>query len=112
MFDTCIPTRYGRHGTAFTRRGRIIILNAEFVRDPRPIDEACSCLVCRRYSRAYLRHLFKAGEMLGLRFLSYHNVFFYLQMMRDIRAAIQDDGFSDFAKKFLDQYQERTDAAI
>jgi queuine tRNA-ribosyltransferase len=106
MFDTCIPTRYGRHGTAFTRKGRVIILNAEFTKDPRPIDETCSCLVCRRYSRAYIRHLFKAGEMLGLRFLSYHNVFFYLQLMREIRAAIQEGRFADFAKNFLNQYRE------
>ena len=104
MFDTCIPTRYGRHGSVFTRKGRLIILNAEHAADKRPIDEDCECFVCRRYSRGYLRHLMKAGEMLGLRLLSYHNLFFYVQLMRDIRAAIEAGTFGAFHQSFLRAY--------
>jgi len=104
MFDTCIPTRYGRHGSVFTRKGRVIILNAEHIDDKRPIDEECECFVCRTYSRGYLRHLMKAGEMLGLRLLSYHNLFFYVRLMRDIRAAIEAGTFSAFHRSFLRAY--------
>ena len=104
MFDTCIPTRYGRHGSVFTRRGRIILLNAEFLRDETPLDPECGCEVCHKYSRSYLRHLMKAGEMMGLRMLSYHNLFFYFQLMRDIRAAIDEDRYADFRSEFLKAY--------
>ncbi|MBP7162114.1 MAG: tRNA guanosine(34) transglycosylase Tgt [Candidatus Omnitrophica bacterium] len=104
MFDTCIPTRYGRHGTVFTRKGRMILLNAEYSGDKRPMDEECECFVCRTYSRGYLRHLMKAGEMLGLRLLSYHNLFFYVRLMRDIRAAIEAGTFSRFHQSFLRDY--------
>lgn len=104
MFDTCIPTRYGRHGSAFTRQGRIIISNAEFMRDQGPLDPRCDCFVCQKYSRSYIRHLFRAKEMLGLRFLSYHNLYFYVRLMRQIRAAIDDGSFAEFAKKFLSEY--------
>jgi len=104
MFDTCIPTRYGRHGTGFTRRGRKIILNAVYADDPSPIDDECDCFVCRNYSRAYVRHLIKTGEILGLRLLSYHNVYFYLSMMRDIREALTLGIFAEFQKDFLKKY--------
>ena len=104
MFDTCIPTRYGRHGSAFTSRGRIILPNAVFAKDQGPLDETCDCLVCKKYSRSYIRHLIKAGEMLGLRFLSYHNLYFYLRLTRRIRAAIEQGNFAEFAKTFLTDY--------
>ncbi len=104
MFDTCIPTRYGRHGTAFTACGRLIVLNASCARDERPLDPSCPCVVCRRYSRAYVRHLLKAGEMLGLRLVSYHNVHFYVRLMRDIREALREGRFGAFQREFLDAY--------
>lgn len=104
MFDTCIPTRYGRHGSAFTAKGRIILLNAEHARVDGPIDEACDCFVCRKYSKSYIRHLFKANEMLGLRLLSYHNLYFYINLTRRIRAAITEDRYADFQKEFLSTY--------
>ncbi len=104
MFDTCIPTRYGRHGSVFTRKGRKILLNAEYADDQRPIDEDCDCFVCRTYSRSYLRHLMKAGEMLGLRLLSYHNLFFYIHLMQDIRQAIEKESFAEFHRSFLREY--------
>ncbi|MEW5895982.1 MAG: tRNA guanosine(34) transglycosylase Tgt [Candidatus Omnitrophota bacterium] len=104
MFDTCIPTRYGRHGTGFTRRGRKIILNVEYARDHGPVDEGCGCFVCQNYSRAYLRHLIKTGEILGLRLLSYHNVYFYIHLMKEIRASIKDGSFEEFKNEFLKKY--------
>ncbi len=104
MFDTCIPTRYGRHGTAFTRQGRKIILNAQFAQDRSPVDPSCQCFVCRRYSKAYIRHLIKAREILGLRLLSYHNVYFYIQLTRDIRAALAAGLFPEFMADFLAEY--------
>lgn len=104
MFDTCIPTRYGRHGTAFTRRGRVIILNAKYADQRGPVDEACDCFVCRNYSTAYIRHLIKIGEILGLRLLSYHNVYFYIQLMKEIRHAIEQEMFVEFKNEFLKKY--------
>lgn len=104
MFDTCIPTRYGRHGTALTSQGKMIILNAEYTRDQKPVDENCSCFVCQKYTRSYIRHLFKAGEMLGLRFLSYHNLYFYVNLFKQIRTAIRKNSFSEFQKDFLETY--------
>ncbi|MCR4336694.1 MAG: tRNA guanosine(34) transglycosylase Tgt [Candidatus Omnitrophica bacterium] len=105
MFDTCIPTRFGRHGTAFTRRGRVILRNAEFVDNEGPIDSECDCFVCQKYSCGYLRHLLNTGEILGLRFVSYHNVHFYLKLMRDIRQAIEKGRYSEFQKDFLGKYK-------
>ena len=104
MFDTCIPTRYGRNGTAFTSRGKIIVRNGEFARDERPVDDNCQCFVCRKYSRSYIRHLVNNGEILGLRFLSYHNLYFYHQLFKDIRAAIAVDKLAEFQKAFLELY--------
>ena len=104
MFDTCLPTRYGRHGTAFTKHGKVIILNAENTCSQKPVDEACSCFVCQRYSRSYLRHLIKTGEILGLSLLSYHNVYFYIHLMKQIRQAIEEDRYFDFQRTFLSTY--------
>ncbi len=104
MFDTCIPTRYGRNGTAFTRRGRLTVRNAQCIMDQRPLDEACDCFVCRKYSRSYIRHLLNASEILGLRLLSYHNVYFYVYLLAKIRAAILQGKFIAFQKEFLSTY--------
>jgi len=104
MFDTVIPTRYGRHGTAFTRSGRKIILNAQFIDDQKPVDPDCRCPVCARYSASYIRHLIKSGEIFGLRLLSYHNVQFYVDLLKDIRMAIKANAFADFERDFLAKY--------
>lgn len=104
MFDTCLPTRLGRHGTAFTHRGRKIILNAPFADDQGPIDEDCHCYVCRDYSRAYIRHLVNTGEILGLRLLSYHNVYFYIHLMQEIRQRLEEGTFAEFKNDFLKKY--------
>jgi queuine tRNA-ribosyltransferase len=97
MFDCVMPTRSGRTGKGFTRRGEINIRNARHAEDPRPIDEACNCLACTGYSRAYLHHLFKAEEMLGAMLLTRHNVTYYQDHMRAIRAAITAGKLTDFA---------------
>src|SRR5213075_1086043 len=88
LFDCVAPTRMGRNGAAFTIDGRLNIKRAEFRTDRRPLDEACDCSACRRFSRAYIRHLFTSDEVLGLRLLSLHNVHFLVRLMRDARAAI------------------------
>lgn len=101
MFDCVMPTRNGRTGGAFTSRGKLNIRNAKFALDPGPLDEACPCSVCRRYSRAYLRHLYQAGEMLAATLISHHNVAFYLDLMRRARQAISEARFQEFRRGFL-----------
>lgn len=107
MFDCVIPTRYGRNGTAFTSSGKIIIRNAPYAEDFRPLDAKCGCYACKNFSRAYLRHLFNAKEMLGLILLSLHNVYFFLDLMRQIRTAIKEDRFSQFKQSFLINYNNQ-----
>jgi queuine tRNA-ribosyltransferase len=104
MFDCVIPTRLGRNGTAFTHKGKLIIRNAPYIADYQPLDKDCSCYSCRNFNRAYLRHLFNSDEILGLRLVSLHNVHFYLELMRNIREAIQQDRFTEFKKEFLSKY--------
>jgi len=104
MFDTCIPTRYGRYGTAFTKRGEVIIRNGEYKSDQGPLDEACDCFVCRKYTRSYIRHLFNTHEIVGLYLVSYHNIYFYLRLMKEIRQAIQENRFLEFEKEFCSCY--------
>jgi queuine tRNA-ribosyltransferase len=89
MMDCVLPTRSARHGCLYTSQGRILIRNARYADDPRPLDETCGCAVCRRYSRAYLRHLYSTGEFLALILNTHHNLYFYLDMMRQIRDAIR-----------------------
>ncbi|MFA4842353.1 MAG: tRNA guanosine(34) transglycosylase Tgt [Candidatus Omnitrophota bacterium] len=105
MFDCVVPTRYGRNGAAFTSQGKLIIRNATFARDPKPLDEQCSCYTCKHFTRAYLRHLFNSEEMLGPRLVSLHNINFYLELMRKIREALHEDRFSEFKKEFLSTYE-------
>lgn len=94
MFDCVMPTRHARNGSIFTSQGRIVIKNARYARDASPLDSACLCIVCQRYSRAYLRHLFVAGEMLGPMLATRHNLHFYLDTMREIRDAIRSGGYN------------------
>ena len=89
MMDCVLPTRNARNGTVFTSQGKVVVKNARYARDPGPLDPVCGCAVCRRYSRAYIRHLFNAGEMLGPTLATYHNLHFYLDSMRKIRHAIR-----------------------
>ncbi|MBF0478568.1 MAG: tRNA guanosine(34) transglycosylase Tgt [Candidatus Omnitrophica bacterium] len=104
MFDTCLPTRFGRHGTAFTSRGRIIVRNEEFKTDFGPIDPDCDCLVCKKYSKSYIRHLLKLKEITGLKLVTYHNLYFYISLMRRIRQAIEQDQYQSFMTEFLTKY--------
>jgi queuine tRNA-ribosyltransferase len=103
LFDCVAPTRMGRNGTAFSSQGRLNIKRSDFRTDPRPIDEACDCTACRRYSRAYLRHLYVSDEILGLRLLSLHNVHFLVSLMRGARAAIQAGAFDSWAGEWLER---------
>jgi len=104
MFDTVIPTRFGRHGTALTSRGRMLMRNQEYIDDYKPIDENCSCLVCQKYNRSYIRHLCHQNEFSGLKLVSYHNLYFYINLMKEIREAIKEDQFEEFKNDFLSTY--------
>jgi len=103
MFDCVLPTRNGRNGQAFTSRGKLNIKNARFAADARPLDEACSCSVCRRHSRAFIRHLYLAGEMLASMLLTHHNLAFFLDTMRRVRQAIRSGQFAKFRREFTEQ---------
>ena len=104
MFDCVLPTRSGRTGQAFTSKGQVNIKNSRHNLDTRPLDIDCSCDTCRNYSRAYLHHLFKAQEILGLMLLSLHNIHFYLNLMKNIRESIKNSDFDKFEKTFLENY--------
>ncbi|MGE9874755.1 tRNA guanosine(34) transglycosylase Tgt [Hornefia butyriciproducens] len=104
MCDCVEPTRIARHGLATTSRGRINIKNARFERDFGPLDPECDCYTCRNYSRAYIRHVFKAGEMMSAMLLSNHNLHFLINMMARMRKAIEEDRFTEFKKEFYDKY--------
>ncbi|MCH5184527.1 MAG: tRNA guanosine(34) transglycosylase Tgt [Oscillospiraceae bacterium] len=96
FFDCVMPSRNARHGHLFTRMGTVNIMNLKYERDPLPIEPGCECPACRRYSRAYIRHLFKAKEMLALRLSVLHNLYFYNKLMADIRLAVEEDRFEKF----------------
>lgn len=104
MFDCVLPTRIARHSCAMTSRGRMILKNEEFKEDFRPIDEECDCYTCRNYTRAYIRHLVKAEEILAARLISIHNVQFLENLMKNIREAIKEDRFLEFKESFYEKY--------
>jgi queuine tRNA-ribosyltransferase len=106
MFDCVIPTRNARNGHLFTRQGVIKIRNACHEFDTRPLDEACGCYTCRHYSRSYLRHLDKTGEMLGARLNTIHNLYYYQTLMRGLRGAIETDSLQGFVAGFYEQYAQ------
>jgi queuine tRNA-ribosyltransferase len=108
MFDCVAPTRYGRNGTAFTSRGKMTVRNALYTRDLSPLDDGCDCYTCKNFNRAYLRHLFNTEEILGLRLVSLHNIYFYQEITRRARKAIAGNEFKDFKKDFLDKYFSET----
>ena len=105
FFDCVYPARNGRHGHAYTNFGKMNLMNKRFELDERPIEEGCQCPACRHYSRAYIRHLLKAKEMLGLRLLVLHNLYFYNTMMSEIRDAIEENRFQEYKKKKLDSME-------
>jgi queuine tRNA-ribosyltransferase len=107
LFDCVAPTRMGRNGTAFTTDGRVNVRRAELKADARPLDETCDCSTCTRFSRAYVRHLFVADEILGLRLVSLHNVHFLVALMRRARAAIADGSFEAWSRDWLARYHSR-----
>lgn len=102
FFDCVYPSRNGRHGHVYTKFGKINLFNAQYEKDMRPIEEGCNCPACRDYSRAYIRHLLKAKEMLGMRLCVLHNLYFYNHLMEDIRGAIDEGRYSKFKEERLD----------
>ncbi|GAC40932.1 tRNA guanosine(34) transglycosylase Tgt [Paenibacillus popilliae] len=113
MFDCVLPTRIARNGTTMTSQGRLVVRNAKFTRDFGPLDPNCDCYTCRNYSRAYLRHLIKADETFGLRLTTYHNLYFLLNLMRQVREAIRDDRLRDFRDEFFEAYgMERNESGF
>lgn len=107
MFDCVLPTRIGRNGTVLTHDGRLIVRDKKSAEDFRPIEEGCACYACQNYSRAYIRHLLKAGEMFGLRLCSWHNIHFLLHLMEDVRKAIAEDRLLDFRDEFFERYYHK-----
>lgn len=107
FFDCVLPARNGRHGHVFTKHGKINIMNAQFELDSKPIDEGCQCPTCQNYTRAYIRHLFKAKEMLAMRLCVLHNLYFYNKLMKDIRTAIDGDYFEEFKNEKLRNWNEK-----
>lgn len=109
MFDCVMPTRNARNGWIFTRFGDVKIKNAKYRSDTRPLDETCGCYACQNFSRAYLHHLHRAGEILGARLNTIHNLYYYQQLMADMRAAIEADRFNDFVAQFHADRQRGVD---
>ena len=105
FFDCVYPSRNGRHGHVYTRFGKLNLFNAQYEKDARPIEEGCGCPACRSYSRAYIRHLLKAKEMLGMRLCVLHNLYFYNHLMEQIREAIDEGRYSEFKKETLESLQ-------
>jgi queuine tRNA-ribosyltransferase len=107
FFDCVLPARNGRHGHVFTKYGKINIMNAKYELDKSPIDEGCDCPACKHYTRAYIRHLFKAKEMLAMRLCVLHNLYYYNKLMEDIRNAIDGDYFEDFKNQRLSEWGKK-----
>ncbi|NHM26062.1 tRNA guanosine(34) transglycosylase Tgt [Desulfofundulus sp. TPOSR] len=106
MFDCVLPTRIARNGTVFTRDGKLVVRNAEYARDFRPLDPECGCYACRHFTRAYIRHLIKANEVLGIRLTTIHNLHFVLELMRNIRRAILEGNFHEYKEAFLARWNK------
>ena len=104
MFDCVLPTRIARHGTAMTSSGKVVIKNANYEKDMSPLDPECDCFVCRNHTKSYLRHLLKAKEILGLRLVTYHNLYFLKNLMKQVREAIKNDGLLEFKAEFFKKY--------
>lgn len=107
LFDCVMPSRNARHGQLFTKEGIININNAKYARDDKPIDEQCDCPTCKKYSRSYIRHLFKSGEMLGMRLAVIHNLYFYNNLMKEIRDALDNGTFTEYKNKYVEKLDTR-----
>jgi queuine tRNA-ribosyltransferase len=105
FFDCVYPSRNGRHGHVYTNHGKLNLFNAQYEKDMRPIEEGCKCPACQKYSRAYIRHLLKAKEMLGMRFCVLHNLYFYNNMMEEIRLAIEEKRYAEYKKQKLSGFE-------
>ena len=101
FFDCVLPARNGRHGNVYTKEGKLNLMNAKYELDKKPIEEGCECPACKHYTRAYIRHLFKAKEMLAMRLCVLHNLYFYSKLMAEIRDAIDDGCFEEFKEEKL-----------
>lgn len=106
FFDCVLPARNGRHAHVYTNKGKLNLLNAKYEKDETPIDDTCGCPACRRYTKAYIRHLFKAKEMLAMRLCVMHNLYFFNSMMEEIRQAIEEDRFPEYKKAKLEGFQQ------
>jgi len=104
MFDCVLPTRIGRNGTVITSKGKLIVRDAYNARDFSPLDPECDCYACRNFTRAYIRHLLKANEVLGIRLTTWHNLRFLLNLMKNVRQAIRDDRLADFKEEFFSAF--------
>lgn len=104
LFDCVLPTRIARNGTTMTREGRVVIRNAKYAKDFGPLDPHCGCYTCRNYSRAYIRHLIKSEEIFGIRLTTYHNLYFLIHLMEEIRDAIREDRLTQFREAFFSSY--------
>ncbi len=104
MCDCVLPTRIARNGTAMTSKGKVVVRNAEYAEDFRPLDNECDCYACKNYTRAYIRHLVKCGEILGVRLLSIHNIKFLTNLMERVRIEIENDNLGNFVKEFYEKY--------
>jgi len=112
MFDCVIPTRNGRNGTVYTWKGKLNIRNQAFERDFAPIDPACQCMTCQNFTRAYLRHLFQAEELLALRLATIHNLRFYMDLVKESRGAICKGRYQDWKSQFFDSYAVKSEKTI
>jgi queuine tRNA-ribosyltransferase len=107
MFDCVLPTRNARRGTVFISTGRLVVKNAAYARDPRPLDPECDCYTCQRFSRAYLRHLFAARELLAMRLASLHAVRHMIRLVRQAREAILNGSYAEFRSRFRERFESR-----
>lgn len=112
MFDCVLPTRIARNGTVFTSTGKLVVRNAAYAHDFLPLDPECTCYVCRNYSRAYIRHLIKTNEVLGIRLTTYHNLYFLINLMRKIQAAIANDHFLTAKAEFFAHYKTSEETEV
>ena len=104
MFDCVLPTRIARNGTAMTSHGKVVVRNAKYAEDFLPLDPECDCNTFKNYSRAYIRHLVKADEILGARLITNHNLYFLLKLMENVREAIKEDRLLDYRREFFTKY--------
>ncbi|HHY09885.1 MAG TPA: tRNA-guanine transglycosylase, partial [Firmicutes bacterium] len=105
MFDCVWPTRLARHGTVITKDGNLPVRNLPYARDFKPLEAGCTCYACQNFSRAYIRHLLKANEVLGIRLTTIHNIAFLMRLMKDIRQAIESGSLWEFRREFLSRYR-------